>query len=389
MIGRCLTAGTLFLALVSTAAAIGQDKADAGGAETPLASLVLVLNVISATHARPATGVVIGHATPEPAPAAGLVLVPADFVSAGDEIVVLDGGTDILRHGRKSRTLARSPVSGVALLEVEGLERPGVEFSSSPWPPPGPAELDFAAWPAAEELAEGAALIRSRLQLDGGQIVSDAPGVSGPLFDPCGRLAAWHLAGDDSRLVAGAAVADYLASAGYPTLRAPCAKLPPGAPAAEAQQAPEPASESAAPPDPASTKSPAADVETAQPGVLRWLWAGGLLTLAVAGVFLAIGTRRRRPVLQLAGVGPENHGDRLELRGGTSLLQRGGRTLAFELKAGRILVSDPGGDDPPRLVLAVAGTPCLPGEVFVLEPGQEISIGAEAWRVQPGPGVTP
>ena len=51
--------------------------------------VVPVLKLVSSTHVEPTTGVVLSKD--------GLVLVPDSFASPGDEIIVLDGGTDILR----------------------------------------------------------------------------------------------------------------------------------------------------------------------------------------------------------------------------------------------------------------------------------------------------
>ncbi|MFC1720034.1 hypothetical protein ACFL00_02695, partial [Pseudomonadota bacterium] len=56
---------------------------------------VPVLRLVSATYVVPTTGIVISDN--------GLVLVPKDFAGADDEIIVLDGGTDIIRNGRPAR----------------------------------------------------------------------------------------------------------------------------------------------------------------------------------------------------------------------------------------------------------------------------------------------
>ena len=81
--------------------------------------VVPVLRLVSATHVEPTTGVVIS--------ADGGVLVPADFAAPGDEIVVLDGGTDIIRYGRPARLERDFPGLGLELLRVEGLRRTDVE----------------------------------------------------------------------------------------------------------------------------------------------------------------------------------------------------------------------------------------------------------------------
>ena len=188
-----LFAGVVFLVLVlhSTLPAVQASGEDLNNS-VPLESLVLALNLISSTHARPATGVVLAGAGPG---GDSLVMVPASFVGAGDEIIVLDGGNDILRNGRATRTVARSAEAGVAVLEVEGLTRPGVAIAGDAWTGPGDSSHVFAAWPAAGALVEGAALTLQSFRSG-----ESLPGVSGPLFDRCGYLAAMYVADDDGRL---------------------------------------------------------------------------------------------------------------------------------------------------------------------------------------------
>jgi len=382
---------TATLALIFAAAAVGQEKPDEDGATTSLSSLVLVLNLISDSHARPATGVVIRTAVPRPALVPALVLVPADFVSAGDEVIVLDGGTDILRNGRPSRTVARSAQAGVALLEVEGLQRTGVEFSADPWPPAAGAALEYAAWPPAETLAEGAPLIRRSLRFEQTTERPALPEASGPLFDRCGGLAALYLASDEGRLVDAATVASYLASAGFDVVQAPCLEAASNTPAAESElpdviDAQDQPALAAAEQEPASGESPPVAQESGTPGRPPWLWAVALLGLAAVVIFYFQSARQRRPGVWLEGAGTGNRGARLELRltpaGGAARLQRQGHSLAFEHKAGRILLSDCGGEGATRLALTLGDTPCLPGEVFIAEPGQELKIGAETWVLQ-------
>ena len=72
-----------------------------------------VLRLVSATHVEPTTGVILSDT--------GLVLVPEDFASMGDEIIVLDGGTDIIRNGRPARIEQKFAFEGLQVLAVEGL----------------------------------------------------------------------------------------------------------------------------------------------------------------------------------------------------------------------------------------------------------------------------
>ena len=98
--------------------------AEAQTEEAMPSSVVLVLKLISATHVEPVTGIV---ATDD-----GLVLVPADFVSSGGEIIVLDGGTDIIKHGRPAAIVDRSSPGKLAILSVGGLARTGITLRCIP-----------------------------------------------------------------------------------------------------------------------------------------------------------------------------------------------------------------------------------------------------------------
>jgi len=155
---------------------------------TPIySSVVLVLKLVSTTHVRPTTGVVISDN--------GLVLVPADFASAKGEIIVLDGGVDILSNGRPATVVNPSIPGGLAVLSVEGLSRPGIKVSQNASSPE--AELHFAAFPPAEYIAKGADPLWApiRLILDGSNMPvsisaeTPLPYVTGAIVDNCGYLA--------------------------------------------------------------------------------------------------------------------------------------------------------------------------------------------------------
>ena len=107
--------------------------------------VVPVLRLVSATHVEPTTGVVLSED--------GRVLVPADFASPGDEIIVLDGGTDIVRNGRPGRLENSFPDLGLKVLRVDGLRRRGAPLASAP--PADGARLMLRAFPPAEQIAEG------------------------------------------------------------------------------------------------------------------------------------------------------------------------------------------------------------------------------------------
>ena len=84
-------------------------------------SLVLVLKLVSSTNVRPTTGIVVSND--------GLIMVSADFASAEGEVIVLDGGTDIVSNGRPAKLVPGSVSGGVAVLSVAGLKRPGITLS--------------------------------------------------------------------------------------------------------------------------------------------------------------------------------------------------------------------------------------------------------------------
>jgi hypothetical protein len=153
-----------------------------------------VLRLVSATHVEPTTGVVISDT--------GLVLVPEDFVSIGDEIIVLDGGIDIIRNGRPARIERKFAAEGLQVLVVEGLMRQGVTLAATPLQQDD--QVLLAAFPPAEQIAEGKpplsipAMVdvfsdNNRPSLSGG---SELPNVTGALVDSCGNLVGISLADD-------------------------------------------------------------------------------------------------------------------------------------------------------------------------------------------------
>lgn len=163
-----------------------------GGAVPPY--VVPVLRLVSKTHVEPTTGLVLS--------ASGLVLVPAGFASTGDEIVVLDGGTDIVSNGRTARIERNFPMDGLQVLSVYGLQRPGVPFADSGLSDGD--EIRLAAFPPAEQIAEGAQPLdaAATVTVFGGNrppaVSGDTPlpNVTGPLLDSCGNVVAFSVAND-------------------------------------------------------------------------------------------------------------------------------------------------------------------------------------------------
>ncbi len=150
---------------------------------------VLALKLVSATYVQPTTGIVI--AAPD------MVLVAIDFAREGDEIMVLDGGTDIVRHGRPAIIVHSLPADKLAILRVQGLNRPAASLSALT-----EAEiksLNLVAFPPAEMIAQGSAPVRAAVKTlpaitTSHPTLESFPNVSGALTDSCGNLMAFNMA---------------------------------------------------------------------------------------------------------------------------------------------------------------------------------------------------
>jgi hypothetical protein len=169
-------------------------------------SVVLVLKLVSATHVKPVTGIVLSSD--------GLVLVPAEFISdmessPGTEIVVLDGGGDIFSHGRPATIKQASLPGGLAILDVKGLGRPGITLAQSA--PAKDGVFHLAAFPPAESIARGddPLWVAARIIIDEatGTLTISAetilPNVSGAIIDDCGYLAGLSIANGVQSLETG------------------------------------------------------------------------------------------------------------------------------------------------------------------------------------------
>jgi hypothetical protein len=137
-------------------------------------SIVLVLKLVAADRVQPVTGVVVSDD--------GLVLVPADFVSTPAELIVLDGGTDILGNGRPAQLFKQLPDAGLALLSVAGLKRPAIALSAMTG---DDDSLYLEAFPPARQIASGAEPLRLEFKPD-----TALPYVTGAIIDVCGSLSA-------------------------------------------------------------------------------------------------------------------------------------------------------------------------------------------------------
>jgi hypothetical protein len=187
------------LLLTAAGSAAAQDLQRSGGAYTlPPGSMpawtVPVLRLVSATHVEPTTGIVLSDN--------GLVLVPGDFAGASDEIIVLDGGTDIIRNGRPARIERKFALEGLMVLSVQGLKRSGVTLAARPLE--DGSEIELTAFPPAEQIALGEPPLRTPASVtvfsENGRpsLTSETalPNVTGALVDSCGYLVGFSMADD-------------------------------------------------------------------------------------------------------------------------------------------------------------------------------------------------
>lgn len=175
-------------ALLLAAPVRAADPPDTGATRLP-AWAVLVLQPVGDKRVRPVTGAVVSGD--------GTVIVPADFAKSGDVLIVLDGGSDIIENGRTATVRASDTQAGIAVLDVRGLVRVPAVFSEDR--PVADAVVRLAAFPPAEQIAEGAAPLwaaarAEQLPTAPAGAPGPLPNVSGPLLDRCGNLAGFSLA---------------------------------------------------------------------------------------------------------------------------------------------------------------------------------------------------
>jgi hypothetical protein len=152
--------------------------------------LVPVVQVLEDGRVVPTTGVVLAEQ---------VVLVPAEFAAGTNALVVLDGGADLVTHGRTAAVSLRLPLAGLAVLEVPGLLRSPPQLASGPLED-GQGVLLHALAPA-DLLAQGEARVQRSGRLarasDGGVSLDPStplPNVTGVLIDGCGQWAGYSAA---------------------------------------------------------------------------------------------------------------------------------------------------------------------------------------------------
>ena len=155
----------------------------AGGPSGLPGWVVLVLQPVGGDRVRPVTGVVIA--------AEGLVIVPMDFAAPGDQLIVLDGGTDIIANGRAAVVSKQLPQVGLTVLSSPRLQRSPASLSSIDIQPG--SRVHLAAFPPAELISQGAAPVLEATEVTPGAagalgLLKPLPNVSGPLLDDCGNL---------------------------------------------------------------------------------------------------------------------------------------------------------------------------------------------------------
>jgi hypothetical protein len=184
----------LLLALGGSNLAQAQDQGVAAPPVSMPSWTVPVLRLVSATHVEPTTGVILSDS--------GLVLVPEDFAGMGDEIIVLDGGTDIIRNGRPARIEKIFTQEGLQVLSVEGLTRQGVTLAAGSLEEG--SQVTLTAFPPAELITEGEPPLNIPASItlvgeNGRPSISgeaQLPNVTGALVDSCGNLVGVSLADD-------------------------------------------------------------------------------------------------------------------------------------------------------------------------------------------------
>ncbi len=190
--GFCQALLLAVLTLLASQTAAAQTTTESQATADLPKSVVLVLKLVSANRVKPVTGVVVGDN--------GLVVVPADFITPGNELIVMDGGSDIVRNGRPGKPAKRATFRGLAVLSANGLAKPAILLA--PAKPPANSTYYLAAFPPAEEIAQGAPPLHLPVELSwsegsngsGFTMTSPPANITGAIVDRCGNLVGLNLA---------------------------------------------------------------------------------------------------------------------------------------------------------------------------------------------------
>jgi len=145
--------------------------------------LVPMVRVVPGDRVVPTTGVSLGQ---------GRVLVPGEFATHDQPLYALDGGADLLRHGRPATVSRRLRLAGLALLDVPGLQRPAPDLARTA--PADGAVVELLAFPPPELIQSGTGAVRARAGVqrapDGELSVAPQrplPNLTGVLVNACGQ----------------------------------------------------------------------------------------------------------------------------------------------------------------------------------------------------------
>lgn len=162
--------------------------------------VVLVVKRAGEDAVEPTTGVLIGRA----AGGVSLVAIPASFLADDFPVFVMDVGTDLLLDGLPAEIHRQSADSPLAVLAVEGMQRRPIKVTLNL--PDMEHEVRLAAWPPADMMASRAPPywipvdVAGKLPGEPQQLLANTrvPNLTGPLIDLCGQLAGMVLAGGGS-----------------------------------------------------------------------------------------------------------------------------------------------------------------------------------------------
>ena len=145
--------------------------------------LVPVVQIVSDSEVVPTTGIALGG---------DRVLVPVEFTATDRTLVVLDGGGDLVRHGRPATVETRMNLAGLAVLSAAGLDRSAPTLAEGP---PADAEVTaLLAFPTPEGIRQGLRSLRREVQVSvdgqGRRRIDPAtplPNLTGALVNACGQ----------------------------------------------------------------------------------------------------------------------------------------------------------------------------------------------------------